>query len=284
MRRDKRRVKNQSFERAVRMAAVFSVVTAFSVAVFILLGALPAMSKLGLRELFGILWQPMEGKYGVTAMLITSLTAAVLSAMTAFAISVLSAAWLQNFAPDMLNMAVNRLCGVMSGIPTVIFGLWGLVTVIPLMQRLFPEQTAKSGGASLLAAVTVLAFLQLPFMLPECAAAIEQAKKRFDNASLALGAEKTQNVFLSQLFHAKNRLRAVLLAGIRLAFCETMAVQFVSGNIASLPKLFGSVRLLGAGLMLEMGYAQGIHRSALFFIGAVMLAAALLTEFFSAKK
>lgn len=129
----------------------------------------------------------------------------------------------------------------------------------------------------------VLTVIQLPMLLPDCIAAVNHAKSRFDAVSCSLGAQKLQTVFFSQLFHARRAIANSFLAGIRLAFCETMAVQLVSGNIVSLPELFGSVRLLGAGLMLEMGYAHGLHRSALFFIGLVMLAAALLTEAFSTK-
>lgn len=284
MRRDKRSAQNRRFQNSVLAAAVFSVFTAFSVAAFIAVGSIPALKKLGLGELLGFVWQPQRGRYGIFAMLICSLTAGTASSAAAFGLSALGAAWLTNFAPDMFCAAVKRICSVMSSVPSAIFGLWGLVTIIPFLQRLFPQQTAKNGGASLLAVIIVLAVLQIPFMLPECIAALRQAGNRFDSASAALGADDMQTVFHSQLFHSKRRLRAVLLAGIRRAFCETMAVQFVSGNVVSLPGIFKSVRLLGAGLMLEMGYAQGVHRSALFFIGFVMLLAALLTELFSAKK
>lgn len=284
MRCDNRRKKDRCFEKIVKSAALFSIAAAVSVAGFILLGALPALQKAGIQGLFSSKWQPKSGNYGITAMLVSSITAAFCSSSLAFMLTMFCAAWLLNFAPKIMLFAAKRVCSVMSGVPTAIFGLWGLVTVIPLMQRLFPDKTAQSGGASLLAAIVMLICLQLPFMLPKCLASLEYSGKRFDAASLALGAEISQTVFLSQLFHAREQLRAVFLAGIRLAFCETMAVQFVSGNIVSWPEIFGSVRLLGAGLMLEMGYAQAVHRSALFFIGFVMLAVALLTEFFSSKK
>ena len=283
MRHDKRAAQNRGFEAFVRMAAVFSAVAVFSVAAFIFLGSLPAIKELGFKELFSFLWQPQKGRYGIAAMLITSLIAGGISAAVAFIISSLGAAWLNNFAPRAVLPVVKRFCAVLSSVPSIIFGLWGLVVLIPVLQRLSPDKTAQSGGASLLAAIIVLIILQIPFMLPECITALRQAAK-FDVVSAALGADEMQTLFLSQFFHAKWQLSSVLLAGIRRAFCETMAVQFVSGNIVSLPKLFGSVRLLGAGLMLEMGYAQGVHRSALFFIGLIMLAAALLTELFSKKK
>ncbi|MBP1557426.1 MAG: hypothetical protein J6A76_05895 [Oscillospiraceae bacterium] len=283
MRHGKRAAQNRRFESVVRAAAVFSIAVAFSVAAFIFLGSLPAIKELGLSELFGFLWQPQKRRYGIAAMLITSFISGGISAAVAFFISSLGAAWLNNFAPRAVLPVVKRLCAVLSSVPSIIFGLWGLVVLIPLLQRLSPDKTAQSGGASLLAAIIVLIILQIPFMLPECITALRQAAK-FDVVSAALGADEMQTLFLSQFFHAKWQLSSVLLAGIRRAFCETMAVQFVSGNIVSLPKLFGSVRLLGAGLMLEMGYAQGVHRSALFFIGLIMLAAALLTELFSKKK
>lgn len=283
MSHDEKAVRDDRFFLVVRLAAVFSVMIAFSVAAFIALGALPAIKEQGIRSLFGFLWQPQRGIYGITAMLLSSLAAAIVSASTAFLIASLAAAWLGEKAPHAVLRAANRLCSVMSGIPSIIFGLWGLVTIIPLLQRLSPEKSAESGGASFVAAVAVLIILQMPFMLPESLDALKSSAK-FDAASAALGADKMQTLFRSRFFHSRGRFCAILLAGIRRSFCETMAVQFVSGNIVSLPRFFGSVRLLGAGLMLEMGYAQGIHRSALFFIGFVMLAVALLTELFSPKK
>ncbi len=282
MRHDKRRLKNLCFKRVCEASALFAATAALLIGGFIFAGALPVMRLKG-AELFGRLWQPQSGSYGIANMLSASAAAAILSAIPSAAISALAAAWLLNYSPAALKSAVERLCAVISSIPSVIFGLWGLVTVIPLMQRLFPIKTAQSGGASLLSAAVMLTVIQLPMMLPESISAISHAKSRFDDASSALGAEKLQTVFLSQLFHARKGIAAGFLAGIRLSFCETMAVQFLSGNVVSPPEIFGSVRLLGAGLMLEMGYAEGIHRSALFFIGLILLTIALMTELLFGK-
>lgn len=275
MRIENRRRKEHGFKLLSAAAAKLCAVMIFAVIIFIALGAAPAIKQAGVKNLFGFCWQPQHGRYGISAMLLCSLTAAVSCTAAAFLLSVMGGACFENMKSQGLKKAVRRLCAVLCTTPSTLFGLWGLIAVIPRLQKAFPKQTAQTGGATLLAAVLILTAMLIPFMLPECMDCIRHAKLKADNASAALGATDMQTVFKAQLPHAGKSLWPVAALGIRRAFCEAMAVQLVSGNVVNMPSLFGSVRLLGSGLVLEMGYAFGTHRSALFFIGLVMLLTAL---------
>ncbi|HWP51371.1 MAG TPA: phosphate ABC transporter permease subunit PstC, partial [Clostridia bacterium] len=266
-----RRAKSYLFDTAVHLFAALGIITAVGIVIFLMLGALPALLQLGAEFMFKTHWSPQQGQYGIMSMLACSAAACFSAVALALPVALLGAACAKNLFPSELKSAVRQLGLVLCGLPTVIFGLLGLTVVMPWLLRVMPRQMAKSGGASLFTVIVVLAVMLLPTLFISCLDALEQAGKAVDAASLALGATVTQTVFCAELPAIRRQILKNGAAGIQRALCEAMAVLMVSGNVVRMPALFKSARLLASGMVLEMGYASGVHRGALFTIGLVLL-------------
>ena len=273
-----RRAKSCLFDTAVHLFAALGIITAANIVVFLMLGALPALRQLGVGFIFKIRWSPQQGEYGIMAMLACSAVACCSAVALALPLSLLGAACTKNLFPGGLKSAARQLGLVLCGLPTVIFGLLGLAVLMPWLLRVMPRQMAQSGGASLFTVIVVLAVMLLPTLFISCLDALEQAGKAVDAASLALGATVTQTVFCAELPAIRRQILKNATAGVQRALCEAMAVLLVSGNVVRMPALFKSARLLASGMVLEMGYASGVHRGALFTIGLVLLVFALFSE------
>ncbi len=266
------------FDAGVYLCAVLGVLTAAGIVAFLVMGALPALHQLGVSFIFKTRWSPQQEEYGIMAMLACSAVACGGAVVLALPLALLGAACAKNMFPRAFKSGVRQLGLILCGLPSVIFGLLGLTVLMPGLLRLLPRQMAQSGGASLFTVILVLATMLLPNLFVGCLDALEHAGARVDDASRALGASVTQTVFYAELPAIRRQVVKNGVAGVGRALCEAMAVLLVSGNVVRMPALFKSARLLAPGMVLEMGYAGGAHRGALFVIGLVLLAVALLSE------
>ena len=221
-------------------------------------------------------WEPSLGRFGLLAMFCATIAVSIGAVLLGLPVALFSAAFAQNLLPRWLRPAFVGLLELMSGLPSVLFGLVGLMTLLPALSRMFPAKMAASGGATLLAAILVLAAMMLPELTLALLGDLREAEKQVGPSSRALGATPMQTVFRAQLPAAGVKITAAGLGGIRRAAAEGIAVLLVSGNVARFPSLFSGTRTLASGMILEMGYASGIHRSALFAAALLLLFVALL--------
>lgn len=273
-----RRMQSYLFDAVVYLFASLGIVVAISLVVFLVMGAMPALRELGVGFIFKTHWSPQQGEYGVMAMLACSVVACCGAVALALPLALLGAACVKNLFPKSLKIVARQLGMVLCGLPSVIFGLLGLTVLMPWLLKMLPRQMAQSGGASLFTVILVMAAMLLPNLFIGCLDSLERAGERVDAASFALGATVTQTVFCAELPAIRRQIVKNGTAGIQRALCEAMAVLLVSGNVVRMPALFKSARLLASGMVLEMGYASGVHRGALFAIGLVLLAFALFSE------
>ncbi len=273
-----RRTRAILFDAAVYLFAVLGVLAAIGIVIFLVMGALPALQQLEITAIFKTGWSPQQGDYGILAMLACSAAACCGAVFLALPLALMGAACIKNLFPGWLKNAVRQMSLILCGLPSVIFGLLGLTVLIPWLLKRMPVQMAQSGGASLFTVILVLTIMLLPTLFIGCLDALEQAGARVDAASLALGATVVQTVFCAELPAVRRHIIQNVTAGLQRALCEAMAVLLVSGNVVRMPALFKSARLLASGMVLEMGYARGVHRGALFVIGLVLLAFALFSE------
>jgi len=242
---------------------------------FILIEALPALRQSGLSRLVGdAAWLASAGRFGVTPLLAASLAVTAGALVIAVPLGVLSALFLEVYAPAMIATGYHRMLELLAGVPSVVTGLWGLSEVVPWINRMQPP------GQSLLAGCMVLALMILPVIALTSAMAVRRVIYEQRATALALGMRR--DTFLVRIVLPLARrgiLSGVVLAFVR-AIGETMAVVMVCGNTVQIPSsLFSPVRTLTANIALEMGEASGFHRSALFLTALllmVVIAATLL--------
>lgn len=225
-------------------------------------------------------WEPQNGKFGIWPQLLSTLVLALFSAATAAFVGAGSVCFLRFFCTRQAARLILKGAALLSGLPSVLYGMIGMLFVVPKLGAKFP-QAGESGGACLLAGWIVLSAMLISPMTLACADAADAADVRVIRASDALGATKTQTAFCCMLPLIRTARRAAFGQAFCRAAGEATAVLLVCGNVVRLPLPFSPVRTLSGTVVLEMGYAFGMHRSALFAIGLVLLAVSLL---FPAKR
>ena len=185
-------------------------------------------------------------------------------------IGLLTAIFLANVASERVSSIMRPVIELLAGIPSVIYGLIGMVVIVPTVAEIFSEQTQFNGGATMLSAILVLSVMVLPTIISVSETALRAVPQDYEQASLALGATKAQTIFKVLVPAARSGITAGVVLGIGRAIGEAMAILLVSGNVVNMPGLFTSVRFLTTGIVSEMGYAEGLHRQALFAIGLVL--------------
>ena len=245
------------------------------IVVFVVHGAMPALLDVGpARFLTDRDWRPVsEGRFGVMPLLVGSLLVTGLAMAIAAPIGVLTAIFTRHYAPPPAAAALHRITELLNGVPSVLFGLWGLVELTPIIHRMEPP------GQSLLAGAVVLALMILPTVILTAAAALAAVPREHLVAAAALGVGRFTTIRRIALPTARPAIAAGLLLGAARAIGETMAVLMVCGNIVQVPgSVFEPIRTVTANIALEMGYATADHRSALFVTGLLlmMLVGALL--------
>ena len=240
------------------VCAFFAVLAVFSITIYMLINGTPALFKVGLKDiLFGTVWKPTakDPSFGV-----------------------LTAIFLAEVAPKKLAAVVKPAVELLAGIPSVIYGLLGIMILNPLMYKvetaLFKgsETHQFTGGANLISAVIVLAIMILPTVINISESALRAVPAQYKAASLALGGSHIQTIFKVILPAAKSGIATAIVLGVGRAIGEAMAITLVSGSSVNLPLPFNSVRFLTTAIVSEMGYASGLHREVLFTIGLVLFA------------
>ena len=239
------------------------------ITVYLVIAGLPAIREIGLRQfLFGKVWASTaaEPSYGILPFILTSVYGTAGAIALGVPVGFLTAVYLAKLAPNGVKAAVGTAVSLLAGIPSVVYGLVGMIVLVPAIRKLFhlPD------GASLFAAILVLAVMILPSIVKMSVTALEAVPKEYEDASLALGAAPVETYFRVSVPAAKSGIAAAVVLGVGRAIGEAMAVMMVCGNVANMPALFGSVRFLTTAVAAEMSYAAGLQRQALFSIALVL--------------
>ena len=258
----------------------FAVLAVASITLYMIFSGTPALFKVGILDiLFGTLWQPAAAapSFGILYVILTSIVGTFLAILIGVPVGV-TAVFLAEVAPKKLANVVRPAVELLAGIPSVIYGLLGILILNPLMYKIelavFKGSSTHqyTGGANLISAVLVLALMILPTVINISESALRAVPLHLKSASLALGATKIQTIFQVILPAAKSGIITAVVLGTGRAIGEAMAITLVSGSSVNFPLPFNSVRFLTTAIVAEMGYASGLHREVLFTIGLVLFA------------
>lgn len=261
------------------VCASFTILAVLSIMVYMIANGTPALFEVGIKELlFGTVWKPTaaEPEYGIFYVILTSVVGTFMAILLGVPIGILTAVFLAEAAPQKLSAIVKPAIELLAGIPSVIYGLLGIMVLNPIMYKIelaiFKDsQTHQfTGGANLISAVIVLAVMILPTVINMSETAIRAVHPSMKASSLALGATHVQTIFHVILPAAKSGILSAVMLGVGRAIGEAMAITLVSGSSVNLPLPFNSVRFLTTALVSEMGYAGDLHREVLFTIGLVL--------------
>ena len=259
----------------------FAVLAVASITLYMLISGTPALFKVGIGDiLFQTVWQPTaaEPSFGILYVILTSMVGTFLAILIGVPIGVMTAVFLAEVAPPRLCGMVRPAVELLAGIPSVIYGLLGILILNPLMYKLElilfkgSETHQFTGGANLISAVLVLALMILPTVINISESSLRAVPAHLKSASLALGATKIQTIFHVIVPAARSGIITAVVLGTGRAIGEAMAISLVSGSSVNIPFPFNSVRFLTTAIVSEMGYASGLHRQVLFTIGLVLFA------------
>ncbi len=251
------------------MCGMLTILFVILITVFLVTSGIPAIQKIGLFNfLFGKTWASTAvlPSYGILPFILTSTYGTCGAILVGVPIGLLCAIFLAKMSPQGIGSIVRNVVDLLAGIPSVVYGLVGMILIVPYVREFFhlPD------GANLFSAILVLTIMILPSVISVSETAIKAVPKEYEEASLALGATKTETVFKVVVPAAKSGIITAVVLGIGRAIGEAMAVMMVAGNVANMPKLFGSVRFLTTAVASEMSYSSGLQRQALFSIALVL--------------
>ena len=239
------------------------------ICLYLLISGVPAIFKIGFTDfIFGTKWASTasEPYFGIMPFILTSVYGTVGAIILGLPVGFFTSAYLAKFAPKKLKAAVESVVDLLAGIPSVVFGFIGMLVLVPGIQKIFDVPD----GASLLAAIFVLAVMILPSIIKVSIGAIEAVPHEYELGSLALGANKIETVFKVVIPAANRGIGVAVVLGVGRAIGEAMAVMMVAGNVTNMPHLFESVRFLTTAVASEMSYSHGLQREALFSIALVL--------------
>ena len=239
------------------------------ITVYLIISGIPAIQKIGLVPfLTGKVWSSTsaEPKYGILPFILTSVYGTAGAIVLGVPIGFLTAVYLSKVAPKKVRTVLEAAVSLLAGIPSVVYGLVGMLVLVPAIRKTFhlPD------GASLFAAIIVLAVMILPSIIKVSVTALEAVPHEYEDASLALGATEVETYFRVSVPAAKSGIAAAVVLGVGRAIGEAMAVMMVSGNAPNMPSIFESVRFLTTAVASEMSYSSGLQRQALFSIALVL--------------
>lgn len=285
-------MKNKLFENFMQgiflILGLISVGFVLLISFYLIISGIPAILEIGFFEfLFSKTWAPTapEQSFGILPFILTSIYGTAGAIFIGVPIGFFSAVYLSKFASKRIKSLVSTAVNLLAGIPSVVYGLVGMLVLVPAIKKIF----SLPDGASLLAAILVLAVMILPTIIKVSITSLDAVLIEYEYASLALGATKTETFFKVSVKAARSGISAAVVLGIGRAIGEAMAVIMVAGNASNMPKLFESVRFLTTAVASEMAYSSGLHRQALFSIALVlflfiMLINATLNFFFKRDK
>lgn len=239
------------------------------ITVYLVISGIPAIREIGLMDfLFGTTWASTADppQYGILPFILTSVYGTAGAILIGVPIGFMTAVYLSKIAHPKVRAVIEAAVNLLAGIPSVVYGLVGMLVLVPGIRKLF----GIPDGASLLAAIIVLAVMILPSIIKVSVTALDAVPKEYEDASLALGATPTETFFRVSVPAAKSGIAAAVVLGVGRAIGEAMAVMMVSGNVANMPSLFQSVRFLTTAVSSEMAYSSGLQQQALFSIALVL--------------
>lgn len=249
------------------VSACASILSVVIICIFLFANGIPAIGEIGpLQFLLGERWKPGNDIYGILPMILGSIYVTAGAMIVGVPIGILTAVYLSRFCPRRLYKIIKPAIDLLAGIPSVVYGFFGMVVIVPIMAQLF-----GGSGKSIATASVLLGIMILPTIIGVSESAINAVPSSYYEGALALGASHERSVFFATLPAAKSGIMAGVILGIGRAIGETMAVIMVAGNQARMPKgLFQGVRTLTANIVLEMGYATDLHREALIATAVVL--------------
>lgn len=256
------------------IAACASVLAVLLICVFLFANGLPAMGKIGVFDfLLGQTWKPGNDMYGILPMILGSIYVTAGAIVIGVPIALLTSVFLAYYCPKRWYRVCRAGINLMAGVPSVVYGFFGMIVLVPIMKETF---ILKSGSTMLTASI-LLAIMILPTIVGVTEASLQSVPKSYYEGALALGATHSRSVFFTILPAAKSGVVAGIVLGVGRAIGETMAVIMVAGNQTRMPEgILAGVRTLTSNIVMEMGYASGLHREALIATGVVLFVFILL--------
>ena len=261
------RVKEKGMKMVFLIAACTSVLAVLLICIFLFANGLPTIAQIGpLKFLFGQEWKPSNNKFGILPMIVASIDVTGGAILVGVPIAVLTSVFMARYCPKRIYGVLKSGIELMAGIPSIVYGFFGLVLIVPLIRDVF-----GGPGASMLAAIILLGIMILPTIVGVTEAAIRGVPESYYEGSLALGATKERSIYAVMLPAAKSGILAGIVLGIGRAIGETMAVVMIAGNQPRMPKgLLKGVRTMTMNIVTDMGYATGLHRQSLIATAVVL--------------
>ena len=249
------------------LSACISILAVILICFFLFSQGLPAIVEIGPGDfLLGTVWKPLEGLFGILPMIVGSIYVTAGAIVFGVPVGLLCAVFLAKFCPSGLYRILKPAVDLLAGIPSIVYGFFGLMVIVPVMQQL-----AGTGGKGVLTASIMLGLMILPTIISVSESAIRAVPESYYEGALALGATHERSVFFTTLPAAKSGILAGVILGVGRAIGETMAVVMIAGNQPVIPgSILSGVRTMTANIVLEMGYATGLHREALIATAVVL--------------
>ena len=264
----KARIKEVFMQAVFFIAACTSILAVILICVFLFANGLPAIGKIGPMEfLLGTRWKPGNNIFGILPFILGSIYVTAGAILIGVPIGILTSIFMAYYCPKKIYRPLKAATELLAGIPSVVYGLVGMLVLVPAIRKTFhlPD------GASLFAAIIVLAVMILPSIIKVSVTALEAVPHEYEDASLALGATEVETYFRVSVPAAKSGIAAAVVLGVGRAIGEAMAVMMVSGNVSNMPtSIFESVRFLTTAVASEMSYSSGLQHQALFSIALVL--------------
>lgn len=249
------------------LSALVSIVAVALICVFLFKNGVTAIMEIGpMKFLLGTKWAPKQELFGILPMIVGSIYVTVGAILVGVPIGLMTAIFMAKFCPEKLYKVLKPAVELLAGIPSIVYGFFGLVVIVPIVRELF-----GGGGKGILTASVLLGIMILPTIIGVAESAIRAVPESYFEGALAMGATKERSVFTAVLPAAKSGIFASVILGIGRAIGETMAVVMIAGNQTIIPdEITDGVRTLTANVVLEMGYATGLHREALIATAVVL--------------
>lgn len=268
-----RRAMEQAIHLIFLLCGIVAVGFVLCISVYLVISGLPAIWEIGLTKfLFGKVWAPTNAttgpQFGILPFILTSVYGTAGALLLGVPVGLMTAIFLAKAAPPRLAAVIRTAVQLLAGIPSVVYGLVGMIVLVPAIRRAF----GLGSGACLLAAILVLTVMVLPSIINVAETALQAVPREYEEASLALGATETETYFRVSLPAARSGVAAAVVLGVGRAIGEAMAIIMVAGNVANMPGLFTSVRFLTTGIISGMSDAAvgSLYQQALFSIGLVL--------------
>lgn len=270
------KLKEQVMKLVFLLAACTSIAAVALICIFLFSNGVPAMGKIGFFNfILGQKWKPTNEIFGILPMIAGSIWVTLGAMVLGVPTGIFTAVFLARFSPKWLYRLLKPAIDLLAGIPSVIYGFFGLVVLVPIIRKVF--ESSGTTGNTMLTAMLMLGMMILPTVINVSEAAIRAVPESYYEGALALGATKERSVFFAVLPAAKSGLLAATILGVGRAIGETMAVMMIAGNQARMPAgLLKGIRTLTSNIVLEIGYAADLHREALVATGVVLFVFILL--------